>query len=378
MIKISRKLVIIILSLILLTGCWDYEDVNNKSITISIGVDRVNNMIEFSGEKAKITASSKKEEGKAQAAEVYKVLAYGKTFEEARKHFDAESPYPIFSGATRVVVFGTRFAKQGIEPYLNRVDSLYDYRKTLLTVVSREPAKQIFDLKVEKDISVGFLIEDMLNHLSKKGEALYPNIGESLSEIASGNTCYILPYIGIEHNVIAYLGLVVMKESKLIGIIDIKDTDGILYLLSKKPILSEAIPSSKNENNIYSFRTTPKKRKIEASYEDEKVVININLDLTAELLYQYYMEKISDDEIKNMEKKISEKVRNSIASSIKKAQVEFKCDYFNFKKHFKVKYSKIFEKIDWEEKFTEAEVNVNVKTKMINMNLKDPNAKKKF
>ncbi len=378
MIKRSRNLLVIIISLFLLTGCWDYEDVNNKCIVISLGVDCVNDMIEFTGEIAKIKASSKKADEKAQAAEVYKMLSYGKTFEEARIHYDAENPYPVFLGATRVVVFGTDFAKKCVEPYLNRVDSLYDYRKTLLTVVSREPAKEIFDLKVEKDISVGFLIEDILNHLSKKGEALYPNVGELLSEIASGNTCYILPYIGIEQNAIEYLGLVVMKESKLIGIIDIKDTDGILYLLSKKPILSEGIPSNKNENNIYSFRTIPKKRKIEASYEDEKVVININLDLTAELSYQYYMEKISDDEIKNLEKKISEKVKNSIASAIKKAQVELKCDYFNFKKHFKVKYPKIFEKIDWEEKFTEAEVNVNVKTKMINMNLKDPNAKKKY
>jgi len=200
---------------------------------------------------------------------VYNLLSYGKTFEEARVHYDAENPYPVFLGATRVVVFGTDYAKEGIEPYLNRIDSLYDYRKTLLSVVSRERPKELFDLKVDKDISVGFLIEDIMNHLTTKGESLYPIVGEILSDIALGKVGYLLPYVGIEQDVLHYLGFAVMKDSKLIDIIDIYDTGGLLYIMADKPQLSEVLDSEKNKENKLSFSTQMKKRKIKTDYKNE-------------------------------------------------------------------------------------------------------------
>lgn len=378
MIKRLDKFFMIIISLLLLTGCWDFEDINRKCIVISIGVDYVNDMIELTGEIAKIRASSKKEEGEAQGGEVYNMLSYGKTLEETRLNYDSVNPFPVFLGATRVVVFGTNYAKKGVEPYLNRIDSVYDYRKTLLTVVSREPPKELFEFKIEKDISVGFLIEDILEHLAKRGEALYTNVGELLSDIASGRTCYMMPYIGIEDESIKYLGLAVMKDSKLAHIINIEDSKGILYLLAEKPVLNESIQGGNGKENNYSFRTNAKKRKIKTSYVDEQLKIDIDVNLAAELRYQYYNEQISDDKVKELENKISSKVKNNITLIIKRAQEEFECDIFNFQKHFEVQHPKIYEKIDWERKFVEAEIKVIVETKMINMNLRDPNAKKKF
>jgi len=375
MIKKFRKIILLIIPL-LLTGCWDYEDVNNKCIVITIGVDLVDDLIEFSGEIAKISAS-KKEEEKAQAGDVYNLLSYGKTFEEARVHYDAENPYPVFLGATRVVVFGTDYAKEGIEPYLNRIDSLYDYRKTLLSVVSRERPKELFDLKVDKDISVGFLIEDIMNHLTTKGESLYPIVGEILSDIALGKVGYLLPYVGIEQDVLHYLGFAVMKDSKLIDIIDIYDTGGLLYIMADKPQLSEVLDSEKNKENKLSFSTQMKKRKIKTDYKNETVNINIDLDLSAVLRYQYYMESISDGDIKNFEKMISEKIEKEIISIIKKAQNDFECDIFRFAKYFRAQNPEIFRTIKWEDEFLKAEIEVNVKTKIVNMSLTDPNAKVK-
>ncbi|QZY54882.1 Ger(x)C family spore germination protein [Crassaminicella profunda] len=374
--KISELLIIAVFSLCL-TSCWDYEDVDKKCITISIGVDQVGENVQFSGEIANLTPSPEAKE-KAQTGNVYRLLSYGKTFEEARIHYDAINPFPVFLGVTRVVVFGQNFAKKGIEPYLNRIGHIYDYRKTLLTVVSRESPTELFDTKVEKHISVGFLIEDIINSLSNTGKALYPTCGELLSDIALEEVGYLLPYIGKEKGSIAYLGLAVMKDSKLIGVIDIVDTDGILYLLGENPMLVEAIHNPENKGNVYSFRTNVKKRKIKTNYTNGKIAINIDLDLQAILRYQYYSTPISDEEIKRLEKIISEEVKSSIVSAIKKAQNEFQCDYFGFAKYFRADYPKVYRKIKWEEIFKDVDVKVQVKTKIVNENLVDPDAKNKY
>ena len=126
------------------------------------------------------------------------------------------------------------------------------------------------------------------------------------------------------------------------------------------------------------FKTLVKKRKIKADYADEKVTINIDLDLAAQLRYQYYMKPVSDEHIKKLEDTISEKVKNDIEYSIKRAQNEFGCDIFGFDKYFRAKQPEIYEKINWEDAFAKADINVNVKTKIINKSLTDPNAKKEY
>lgn len=194
--------------IILNTGCWDSKDINKKAIRLSVGVDYVDNLVEFSGEIVKFTTSSKETKGKSEASATYTMTSYGKTFEEARANSNSNVPYPIFLGATRVVVFGENFAKLGIESYLNRIDSLYDYRKTLLTAVSREPTKKNFLVSNrQRYCSWFFLIDNILIHLQENGHAICPNIGDLLSDIAFGSEGYVIPYIGHELDEIKYLGL---------------------------------------------------------------------------------------------------------------------------------------------------------------------------
>lgn len=384
MTKRISKILIINICVILLCGCWDYRDINNRSITLSVGIDIVDDNIQFTGEIAKLASSPKESKEEAKTADVYKILSYGKDFEQTRINYDTINPYPTFLGATRVVVFGQAFAREGIEPYLNRIDKFPDYRKTLLAVVSRDPPKELFDIGTEKDISVGFLIEDIMYHLKQRGMGLYTNIGDILSDIAMENVGYLLPYIGIEHDSIKYLGLAVMKDSRLTGVIDIKDTEGILYVMAEKPRLTEVITGMEDENeeeskkNSYSFKTNVKKRKITTDYQNEKVIVNIDMDVSAVLEYQYYIKKISDEKVKLLENRISEKIKKDIMENITRSQKEFKCDIFMFAKYFRGSHPNIYKELNWTEAYTHADINVNVKTKIINFSLLDPNAEKKY
>ncbi|WP_432405215.1 Ger(x)C family spore germination protein [Wukongibacter sp. M2B1] len=377
MIKKYSKFFIIFL-LLFLTGCWDYKDINERTIALSIGVDVVNDNIEFSGEMAKLVSTSGDNQQKAQTQGVYNLLSYGKDFEEARIHYDAVSPSPVFLGATRVVVLGEKFAKQNIEPYLNRINKFYDYRKTLLVIVSREPPRELLSQKTEKTNSVGFLIEDILSNLKSRKMTVYSNVGEILSDIALGEIGYLLPYVGIKEGSIQYLGLAVMKDSKLVGIIDMEDTDGILYLLADKPILTESIFSSEEKNNKYSLRTSVKKRKIKTEYKNDKVIIKIDLDLAAELQYQYYIKPISDEQKKELENMASKKIEKDIINIFERSQDEFKCDIFHFAKYFRANHPRIYDQIKWKDVYTEADIEVSIKTKIINLGLIDSNAKKKY
>jgi spore germination protein KC len=371
-----KKLLYILLCLpiILTTGCWDSRDINEKCIVISLGVDRVDSLIEFSGEIVKLTKTKESEE-QAKSSGVYTLLSYGRTFEEARVNYNSNNPYPTFLGATRVTVFGENYAKEGIEPYVNRIDSLYDYRKTLLPVVSREPPKEIFEIETNKDIAIGFLIDDILTHLKETDASICPNIGDLLSVIAFGQEGFLIPYIGKELNDIKYIGLCVFKDSKLVDIIDIKDTKPILYLLGNNPKIIEVIPNPLNDENKYSFSVKIDKRTINTSYINNNIVIDVNLDLDAELRYQYYIKKLDDKMLKDLENQLTVKITDSIQEIIVRAQKKFECDIFTFGQIFKSQHLEEYNKINWEYTFLTAAINVNVKTEIINKNLKSADKK---
>jgi spore germination protein KC len=374
--KLFKFLVLILIPL-LLCSCWDYNDINKRGVVLSVGIDynsSTDNYV-FSGEVANFSPSSVQQTEQIKKNNIYIFLAQGHTFEDAKIYTDNSVPLPVFLGASTVVIFGKSLATKSIEPYLHRIDGILDYRKTLLAVVSKEPPEELLKLTTNKSISVGSLIQNNLQHLESSGKALYTTIGEMLSSISLGNVGYVLPYVGIQANDIRYLGLAIMKDSKLIHTIDVKDTDGLLYLLADNPMLVETIPGFKDPNNIFSFNTKVKKRKISAEYIDNTPIINVNLELNSQLNYQYYVEPISEREIIQLENLLSKKIKTDIQTIITKSQKEFQCDIFNFIKYFRADCPKASKSIDWEKAYPAAKVNVNVSTKIINLNLDDPNAK---
>jgi len=375
--KKFTKLLIVFLIPLILCSCWDYGDIDDKGVVLSVGIDYDNttdNYI-FSGEVANFSPISRQQVDQDNQNNIYNFLAQGRTFESAKLHSDSSVPRPVFLGATTVVLFGRCFAEKSIEPYLHRIDGIIDYRKTLLAVVSKESPEELLKLRTDKDISVGFLIQNNLQWLKNSGKALNTTVGEMLSAISMGDVGYVVPYVGIQAKDIRYLGLAVMKHSRLVDIIHIKDTDGLLYLLADNPILTEIMPGFKNPNNIFSFRSELKNRKIKADYIDNTPVINVNLHVDLEIHYQYYVEPISEEEIKKLENSVKNKIETDIQTIISRSQTEFKCDIFNFVKYFKADCSNAYKAIDWEEAYTTAKININVSTKIVNLDLDDPNAK---
>lgn len=373
----KKIICVFLIPLLLFTGCWDSKDINKKCINISLGIDYVDDKIQFCGEIVKLTGSPREDTGESQSSSVYTIFAQGKTFEEARVNYNSNIPYPSFLGATRVVLFNEEFAKRGIESYLNRIDSLFDYRKTLNTVVCREPTKEFFNIETDKALAIGLFIDNILRNLKDEGNSICLDVGDLLSDIAFGSVGYVLPYIGIESNDLKYLGLAVFKDSKLIDIIDVHDTEPLLYILADNTKLVELIPDPLDNQNKYSFRVHINKRKISTSLKDDIVNITVNLDLHAELRYQYYKHNISDEMIKQLETELSNKISNEIIDFVKEAQKNFKCDIFNFGEEFKAQHYYQYQEIDWEQAFLSANINANVKTTIVNKNLKsDDNFKR--
>ncbi|HHW00355.1 MAG TPA: Ger(x)C family spore germination protein [Clostridiaceae bacterium] len=372
------KTVLLLFALLLSTGCWDYQDINRRTISVAFGVDKVDGNYEYSTEVAKLTSDQGQAQGNIQIPRGYFILSGGKNLEMAKIDYSYKIPLEDFTGGVRIALFGENFAREGIEAYVNRLDNIYGYRKTTAMAVSRETPRDLLQTRVKSDISTGFYIYDMIISLSDIGHTLYRNLGDVLKYIATKEVGFLLPYIGKEGDDIVYLGLAVIKNSKLVDILEGDDAKGVLYLLAeKKPLFSEAIPTEGNKN-LLSFRVYARKKKIKTEYKDNRVIINLDITLNADLGYEYYFNPITKEDVKNFEIAISDRVENMIKNSILKSQKDYECDIFQFARHFQIQHPKIFEKIEWINEYPKAQINVSVNTKITSLGFLDPNAKSKF
>lgn len=377
--KKYRVLIIIIIISLILTGCWDYNDVNKRSITLSVGVDNVHNSkgVEFSGEIARLGPSKGgKEEGGGQIGSAsitssFTFVSKGKDFEEARANYNNEIPLNDFSGATRAVVFSKEYAKDpGIDSYINRVINLFGFRSALLIAVSDIPTNELFNTKIKNDISIGHAIEDTLRHLSEEGNIVYKTIYETNSDILLKDVGYLIPYIGIRDSSISVLGYAVMSDySKLIDIIKPNQVSTVNFLISKNAVQRKAYKCPIHPTQDISVKTSLKKRKIKTSTTNNSINIDIALDLKSEIQYPYHKQLHSKNDIELLEKSIENQTKEDVIKILKKSQEDFKIDCFDFARYFRAQNPEVYKNISWKEEYPNINFTVKVKTKLINTNL---------
>lgn len=379
MISRYNKILCLVLVSLLLIGCWDYRDIDDRSIVHSVGIDNEDDKIQFTGEVTAQRERSSQNRGISQQGDVYRYTSSGNYFEGARAELDAKTPFERFTAAIRAIVFSKKYAEEkGIESYIYRVYFLSAYRNSVLVSISKEPTSDLFRRRIENNISIGHGIEDTIRYLDADGAALYKTTQQIKSDIEFKTIGYLLPYITMEEDTVIYLGFAAMKDSKLVGIIKRQESNGFLFVLSKKPITISAIPLPSSEKNLISIRTVLEKRSIKTSYADDKVNIYIDLKLNSQLQYEYdNIEPLSKEDSKKVENIVSNKIKEDVMYAIKRSQKEFKSDVFGFARYFRKDNPKAYKKIDWKEEYTKANIHVNVETTIKNTNLLNPNAKNK-
>ncbi|GAA0786343.1 Ger(x)C family spore germination protein [Hathewaya limosa] len=381
MIKNHKGIIVLFLCFtLILNGCWDYRDINSRNIIISLGIDKEKDNVIFAGEIVKSNyEAAKGEEGGNKGTSIYCYEAKGANFEEARWDYDRQTPFQEFFGGIRSVVYSEEYArKEGIQTYLNRFNLSYDYRKSILMAVSEERCSDLFKKKLKNDISVGVSIDDTMLYLKEDGKALYITVGDVLTNLSLTTIGSLLPYIKIIDGSVNFIGYGIFnEEGRMVGTILGKDNIGLLYLLGKDPSIRTVMPRPGNPENQISYEVGIKKRKIKTRYENGTPIIDIDLKLVSSIKYQYYREELDVKMLDRIRQHMELDAKYEIEKVLKKSQEEYRIDFLNFGKYFKGQNYNIYKNIDWKKEYPKAKINVNVKMKINDINLKDPNSKVK-
>lgn len=342
--------------LFLLCGCWDSKDINEKEITTTVIVDKIDEEYSLIVELANLS-SKQGEEGSGSDEKYSTVDSYGETLASCRRNLDNKLKKMFFLGTVRIVIFTENFAKEGVEEYCYRMRSLNAYRKTLNIITIADDPKELLEVNSSGDCSTGHAIEKMLNQLKETGRALESSLSAILEKLASKNKCFLLPHIGINEEVLELKGYSVIHAKKLKTIIPIEEAKGIHYLINKDVKYFYVVPF---DNNIATVEVTMKKRKSTPKYDNNDISFNIEFKFDAIVKYLDINDGLDDASIAQVEKNVKDLISKDIQLALDTSLEELKCDYLNLSEVFRIKFPNEYKKMDWCQEYKNSNIDFTV------------------
>ena len=319
------KKIILLIIILLLCSCYDYQELNDINIISSIGIDYKDNNYEVSLE---IVNSEKDGSNTKITTEIIKGTDdnIANAFNKAISASDKE----VYMEHLKLLILSDNAAKEGIN---NIIDfTIRDIHLTNnFSIVLTSNIEELFNLKVDND-SVSSKIVDMMETMSNKKKM--EDIDFIASHLLSKKQDVAFPLVEIENEDIKIEQIGYFSYDKLIDYLDNKIYNFI--------ILDNNTTNFTNDSNVISIY----KKKIKYDITKDKITIKINGYGEAKEINKKYDLKNKNDyqEIQDsINKKIEEEINYFINNTYDKDS-----DLLGFKKMYYKKYKTEKDNIDIE------------------------------
>ncbi len=373
-----RKLLIIIFVLLLSSGCWSKKDLNELAIVTAIGLDKTKDGFSVSiqvlnpSELAGNTSSGR--------TEVVRFIKSGETVFEALRKLSTDTPRRIYLAHLREVVFGEDLARDGIGKALDFISRDHEMRTDFyITVAKGSTAADILNIQtaIEK-VPANKLFNSLENSETVWAAAKTVKLDELINSMVSDGKEPVLTGIyhygnaevgsSIEnaHNVSPETGLridylAVFKNDKLIGWLNKDESKGFNYITDN---IKNTVVTVESEGGKITIETLRSKTKVKGKIEKGKPVIDISISPEGNIAdVESSIDLTKPENISKLEKEYSDNIKERVLTSIQKVQDEFQSDIFGFGEVIHRADPQAWKglKNNWDEHFTNLDVNVHVK-----------------
>lgn len=364
-----KKIIIIIICL-MLTGCFNYKELNNYAIVTGLSIDKSDNGYEVS---ALITNAIKENENKTN---ISVVSGKGKSIYSAIKDINLKIPKELYLSHLNVIIISEEVAKDGMKPILDYLVREPESHQSYYLIISKDtkaknalsildpianfPSENIYsNLENSRDLQSKIIYDKVNQYIGKVLEKGIHPILNSLIIVGSSekgsnteeqNNVELKNYIMLDN-------LAIFKNDKLVDYADSDESVGINILLDNIDEIYIEIPCNKS-NIILSSNSLNTKTKV------NKQSVNINVDINSKINELGCDIKLNNNNLKKIEKDAEEKIINQIKKALQ-LSINNKTDIYGYGTRLYKKDYIYFNTIeDWDEYFTNLKFNINVDVKI--------------
>ena len=375
------KKILIILTLLLLTGCYNYRELNDLAIISAFGIDKVDDEFLVT---VQVVDTNKIGSDTTSTGEFPKTIIYerkGKTIQEALRLMILESPRRLYAEHTQLLLFSEEIAKNELP---NIIDYFYrdpESRKEYqVAVIKNTTANKILKTLTPLDtIGADNIVSSIESNNTYLGELIAVTFSQLLDMYLNPNIEISMPTLELvdisekdntdqlkdpdANNKIMLNGSSVFKDNSLIGYLTIKESLALNFIKNEVENTIISHSCSEKKHIVYEIMNTDtnvsplkKEKGIDITIKGNATIAEINCD--------YNLTKPKD--IIEIEKKLNQEIENIISTSVRSINEKYHTDVFGFRDLYYKSNYKFYQTIkdNWNETIEDIKLSVKSKVKI--------------
>lgn len=377
---ITVTLISILLNLSL-AGCWNSRELNSLAFATSMGFDKTENGILLTVQVFNPRAIASQKSVNETSVIVY--TEQGKDAMEIIRRMITQSPRKINVTHLQTIVFSEEFAKDGISDVLDFFSREHQFRTDLYFAVAKEssasnilntltkldtnPSDKLFSsIKSSDQVWAGsrsVKIIELTNSIIADGKSAVLTGVEVIENSKDKDTVETLEEMKTDP--VQIEGLAVFQKDKFVGWLNEDESKGYNYIMGTVPSTVGYVEDKSIAKVTLEVTGTNTKQK--ADVLNGKPAINVDIDVNANIEgTNAEFDVTKEENIKKIEKLAEDKVRKLCDEVLEKAQKNLDSDIFGFGEVIHRANPNLWRSLknNWDQKFTNLPVNLNITYKI--------------
>ena len=375
-----------LLALLVQTGCWSKDEIEDLSIYVGMGLDMANetaleakldklgsdyrkkNLITYTVQLVDKQSEAKSGDTKSNvnAKPYLNVSVTGDSLFEMIREFSARMERPVIGHHLKIIVINEELARR------NNMNNLLDFilrdndiRPNCLVFMSSGLSRKVLEAK-GNSIIPSFRIIGMVDNRYRSLKILPSMPLIKLEAKMNGKSSYLLQNIIAADGEVKFSGAAVIKgkTQKFRGRLSEEELLGVTWLTGngKGGVVKGYDEKTKQ---IMTYELKSMKSKIHSYVDGDKIKFHVNIQSEGRLMEEWINlnEPIQADLKKRAEQAAEKEVKRVIKLGLNTIQKEYKTDVVGFGTRLSIEHPKMWQKVkkDWDNVFSDVPITYSVK-----------------
>nr|WGE05116.1 spore germination receptor protein GerAC [Bacillus subtilis] len=348
---------------LLLSGCWDSEDIEELSLVIGVGLDKPDDEnLELTQQILVPKKISAKEGSSSDPTQLS--ITKGETVHQMMRT-SVLKHNPTFSQHLRLILLSKSvIADQiGMDAIINQFVRDNGTRRSSYVFITNGRTKDIFNMKNDEDEPASNVIYDLTENNKVTIRMMEPVTLGEISEHLTSDDSFLIPHVGKENGKLAINGASIIKNKLWHGYLTPIEVQNINLFSGN---VEGGVIDLKRDSHLFSYEVYSSNRKIKTAYKDGKFKFTVTRTIEGRLSEDWNPSEDSfkDSYIKSIEKTVEKQVHKTVTTFItEKLQKEIKADVTGLGNQVRIHYPQKWKKISrkWDDDyFSNAEIDYSV------------------